>query len=523
MAINNYGGFADGFKDGFGLVNDVIDRKNKQNNVEDAAKTQKTQFGLTLDQQKAEAKATAAFQAEKLGFMQDEKTRATQRGLIQDEIAQISAGTARIKAKTAAEIEADRTDPDSNAYQLEVAQLAASKEKNKEDIRVNKVNVKNQHNQDSAVRINNLLTNIYDSKGIYSDALYDETMEAIKLNEGSDFSVNYLGSNEAKEDVAVLDAFIQGMSAGGEVEANPEVLSAFDNVLNLKQGVNLGQVIDQEFVNAPLAMRAGGEFGDYKIVSQGLFSLGNMTPAPVNGAVQPAAIGGTLYVLTENSKGEKVPYFPPLTSGRSMANGAPLTIKLDDAFAAVAGKAYMVQQVTDALTPVVERANIKGNYGASDGSNGVTAWNKAVNDRLATNIKGLQGGSTNIFVGSDRGLTNEQQLQPAELDKMRERIAKQMVYGKRKMPEQKFVEEWLAAEESALKGFRVKGTKGRAEKTLGEIIPPNAWNPQLISALSTQIGDGEPDADGAATSKLVDPAEFLKQMKLLNLKSAMEF
>ena len=523
MAINNYGGFADGFKDGFGLVNDVIDRKNKQNNVEDAAKTQKTQFGLTLDQQKAEAQATADYRLKDLSAKQINQEAINQSRKVTDETAQISAGTSRINAVTAAKKAADLLDPESNAYKKEEAELKGLEAKNKEDLRVNAVKTKQQLNQDSAVRLDALVKAIDQSDGMYSDALYEEAMKTMELNEGSDFSVNYLGSDEAVEDTEVVNKFMTGMSLGDEVEADPAVLNALGNVLQLNKTVNVGKTIDTEFVNAPMGMRAGGDFGEFKIVSQGLFALGNRTPAPVNGIAQPAAVGGTLYVMTENSKGEMIPYFPPLTSGRSMANGAPLTLEVNPTLSALAGKAYLVQQVGGKIKPLVKRAAIKSNYGNNAGSNGVDEYNKEVDRRMDQNIKGLQGGSTNIFMGSNTGLTNEQQLRPAELAKMRGRVQEELLFGVRKQPEQERVMEWLAAEESALKGFRVKGTKGRAEKTLGEIIPVDAWNPQLISALSTQIGEGEPDKDGAATSRLIDPSEFLKQMTALNLKSAMEF
>jgi len=523
MAINNYGGFAEGFKGGFGLVNDVIDRKNKQTNIEDAAETQKTQFGLTLDQKADEAAATAAWRQEDLQIKRDAALRAAGLNATRAKTAGVTADTASINARTAQKKQDDLSDPTSLAYQIAKQEIDKGKIDQKELERKNAVATRQDNNFMAATRISELYKAVNDSGGIYSDALYDQAMEAVDLNKDTSFALGYLSSDEAQQDVAVLDEFIAGLATGGSVEASPKVLKAFDQTFNINQSANLGATINADFTNAPLAMQAGGKFGDYKIIGQGLYQLDNQTPAPVNGKQQPSAIGGTLYVMTQNNQGQMIPYFPPLTSGRSNKNNTPLAINMDHALSATAGKAYMIQQVGAKIKPLVRDAVIKHRFGNNEGGNGVAEYNTEVKRIVDQSIRGLQGGSTNIYMGSDTGLTNQQQLEPKEIDKMRARVQEHQVYGQVKEPQKQQVMDWLAAEESALKQFRVKGLRNRGEKTLGEIVPPNAWTPQLISALSTQIGEGKADTDGAATSELIDREQFLQQMGALNLTSQLEF
>ena len=52
MALNKYGGFADGFTQGFGLVNSVIDRQTKKEQLEQAQLNNERDFTAAEDERK---------------------------------------------------------------------------------------------------------------------------------------------------------------------------------------------------------------------------------------------------------------------------------------------------------------------------------------------------------------------------------------------------------------------------------------------------------------------------------------
>ena len=215
--------------------------------------------------------------------------------------------------------------------------------------------------------------------------------------------------------------------------------------------------------------------GKHRIVSQGLHEIGSF---------DGQTFGGTMYVMVENTANGKVyPYFPPLTSNRSMRDNKAVTITFDEAMQATAGTSHMIRSTAPLMEQHAKEAKIKTKFGNRSGDNGVDKFNQAVDRRLESVRKGIQSGaepSSLPYMTNMEGATVSEKLSYADTDTYRRQIEHEILYGpQNKKQDNVRVNQWFEETSKALNNAPMpKGYK----KNLGAIVQGN-WTPQNVSIL----------------------------------------
>ena len=500
MALNKYGGFADGFTQGFGLVNSVIDRQTKKEQLEQAQLNNERDFTAAED----ERKKTSEYRASDLAIKSQNSLldRELKQGQLANQTAQAEIN--KIKAKSALvtaqmkKTEQDRLgDPNSPESQKLAAEIAAQEAATKSSVAsTNKTNQETsvsagqQKRFKSALNVDYVWKYSQNSNGLYDNQTLLDVEKKYQENKGTGmFNFGTLSADVHQRGMQEIGTFLQDSAAGLDPIMSPSIKRAFTTALGIDSSAAIGRTIDETFINAPVALQNG----NYKIVGQGIHSA----------TVSEGKVGGQLFVEVVNAEDptDKQFYFPPLTESRSYMDSDNIQLNVDDVMSGVAGSAYFIQNVGTAIKPLVKQARILTKYGNDKGDNGVQNFQAEVTKIVETNRKAIQNGSNteSLFGGVDSSLTREQQLKEPEMAAMKNRIEERLLFGAQEKPRQEEVERWLAETESALKGAKFD----ESGQTLGQIISEEQWSPQLISSLNAQF-DGEQPAN---------PTELIRELK----------
>ena len=476
MALNTYGGFAQGFQQGFGLMEGVKGRRLK----EDMFENQKEQQALDeqfrrdeLEFREDQEQNTADYRAEDLKYKKASAEASASLAALNAQIAEINAKTAGTKADTA-NLEArallDPNSLQSKEKQAEIDKKQAEIDQTNETIAADRANRTEYQNAAILNRLYAISTRSNNGPLGESDlAQYQKDVEA--LTGGGRFDLGFILNPATEDSMRTIGNFVQNLADGSNPEMTPEVVGAFDDMLGIGTSAAVGRVLDDSFVNAPDWMKDG----KHKIVSQGLHEIGSY---------DGTNFSGTMYVMVENQEtGEVYPYFPPLTSNRSNMNNQPLNLTFDEAMQATAGTAHMVRSVTPVLKEHAKQARIKTLFGDNKGNNGVDKFNAAVDRRLKEVRDGIQSGaspdSLAFMPNADLASVNEK-LGYAETDHNRKRIEHEILYGPQNKKQNNVrVGEWFQETSAQLNNAPLpNGFK----TNLGGVVKGN-WTPQNVSIL----------------------------------------
>ena len=484
-------GFADGFRSGFGMINDVKDREVRRDTLE-ADKAYKEKTGTDLAAYRSEdLRIKEAAQKSDAGLAGLRASTAQQQAVN----AGISSEAALLSAETASTKAANATNPESIDYKKGLSEIAENKaqEENyrsqaddrnqKLDMQQGALNVQEIYNYTQASQTNGL-----------GPEDYQRISSLIDENESqASFNLGYLTSPQTARSMAAIQTYMGDMASGSNAEMTPELRAAFGGALGLNKSAAIGREIDESFVNAPDWMKGKG----LRLKGQGLHEVG--TSDGTN-------LSGTLYVLAEDSEGKAFPYFPPLTATRNFADNQPLNLEFGEASQALAGTAHMINQVGPKISRDVRAAKIHTMYG------GNKDFDAAVTARLETVRKGIQSGASptqSALYGNVGGGTVSEQLAATKTDEYRRDIEHELLFGPTDDTSEQFkIADWYDKTKSLLASASLP--KGIKAANLGDLMSQR--NAEFIYQ-NASILQGYYDEDG----NIEDAVGLLDQLKLLNL------
>ncbi|MBU98568.1 MAG: hypothetical protein CL429_05675 [Acidimicrobiaceae bacterium] len=256
------GGFAEGFKGGFGLVNDFYAQKAKERDAEQTQEFRQEELGVRREGQKQAAEAAADLRqiraderdARRTELEESRKWRQDQKKLeTEEKIARraAQAQTDLVNEGRLKNLELDR--------KIKLKQLVEI-EKERENKEIENLNVRNgQH-------FNNL-TLLADADD------YSAMQEYLNLNKEDlfdDRSQLRLSDNfnpETNENYAALHQTIKQIASGdASVKPSQEALAAMTTILGQHKKKYIGQNLDENFINAPKVFIEKG----YQIIGSGV-------------------------------------------------------------------------------------------------------------------------------------------------------------------------------------------------------------------------------------------------------------
>ena len=485
MALNTYGGFAQGFQQGFGLMEGVKSRRLK----EDMFENEKEKQGLDeqfrrdqLDFQKTPEQNPQNYRKQDLDYKRSSAEASASLAALNAQTAQLNAQTASTKADTANLEARALLDPNSLQSQEKKAGIDKKQAEIAQTNEATATSTANRTEYQNAAILNRLYRISTESAngplGESDLAQYQQDVEA--LTGGGRFDLGFILNPATEDSMVTIQNFVQNLADGSNPEMNPEVVGAFDDMLGIGKSAAVGRVLDDSFVNAPDWMKDG----NHKIVSQGLHEIGSY---------DGTNFSGTMYVMVENqATGEVYPYFPPLTSNRSNISNKPLNLTFDEAMQATAGTAHMVRSVSPQLEQHAKQAKIKTLFGDNKGDSGVDKFNAAVDRRLEQVRKGIQSGaapSSLAFMTNLENASVSEKLDYAQTDKFRRQIEHELLYGaQNKKQDNVRVSDWFQETSASLNNAPLpNGFK----TNLGGVVK-GQWTPQNVSILQ-----GYYNADGS--------------------------
>ena len=487
-------GFADGFKTGFGLMEGVKDRELKEARLEE-----------DIRYRDETAEATATYRADDLRIKGDRQKSDASLAEQRANTAAVQAGTADrnsktslLAAQTAAQKQADLTNPESIEFKKGMSEIAEN-EAQTSKLSAEAQTLQNQQKRfNAALNVSELYELSLNSDGMYDSKQLERIEQMYQNNKGSGFfNLGTLASDVHQRGTQEISGYMADVAAGLDPVMSDSVARAFTTQLAIDSSAAVGRQVDQTFVNAPEGWKGRG----YQVKSQGLFDA-RMSGTDGN-------LNGELFVeiANENDPDDVQFYFPPLTSSRSFVDSKPLDIKMQDIDKPLAGSAYLIQQVGPEIKPAVKQARIKAKFGNDKGDNGVDKFESRVAAILESNRKAIQNGSnTNSLIGGGAEfaeLTRQQQLSEPEMARMKRRIEEQILFGAREEPTQTRARKWLSETYSAL----VSAPTPDGKNTLSDLINEDQWSPQLISALAPYY-----DEDDEGNVVMTDPTALTLEL-----------
>lgn len=493
MALNTYGGFAEGFQQGFGLMEGAAQRRAQREKMQLDEDFRREQ----LDFQKEQQQDLQAYREKDLGIKELTAEQTANLKVLQSEIAKSQAATNETKAETALLEQQQLTDPNSLASQKKQAELAKLKSETEQRNLETKTTANNNSEFDNAVILNKLyeISTRTKNSPLGESELAEYAKGVNALTGGGRFDLGFILNPATEDSMREIQNFVQNLADGSNPEMTPQVVGAFDDMLGIGKSAAVGRVLDESFINAPDWMKDG----KHKVVSQGLHEVGSY---------DGKKFSGTLYVMVQNQEsGEVYPYFPPLTSNRSNASNQPLNLTFNEAMQATAGTAHMIRSVAPELEQHAKQAKIKEMFGDRKGNSGVDKFNAAVDRRLEEVRRGIQSGaspSSLAFMPNMEGATVSEKLDYAATDENRRKIEHEILYGpQNKKQDNVRVNEWFQETSQALNNAPLpNGFK----TNLGGIIK-GQWTPQNVSILQ-----GYYDSDG----NISDEKGLIQALQKLN-------
>lgn len=260
----NVGGFAEGFKGGFGLVNDFNAQKAKERDAEQTQEFRQEELGL----RKQVAKDKAEQDLLQTGFQKTAAEEATRRRLLAEDERK-----ARIIRDEAAGVSRDARDASADAVNL--ARLDGIALTNK--VNQGEIDAQNKVADEREVEALNLrVGTIYSNLQSLGEGGDFEGMRKLIEANRADLtnplgSLNYLDivNPETGINLAALGEDMKKLSGGALDKASPGTLALMDVVLNKERSAIVGQDITSEFVNAPSAWHDQG----YKVLATGISNI----------------------------------------------------------------------------------------------------------------------------------------------------------------------------------------------------------------------------------------------------------
>lgn len=146
-----------------------------------------------------------------------------------------------------------------------------------------------------------------------------------------------------------LETFKQDLANGNfEGSSGVDLLNA---VARSSNKFNIGAMVDDTFVNAPVEFRSGG----YRVVSSEFIDFRQVE----------GGITGTVLNVIEDAEGNQFMYTSPNTAGRNTADGTPLVLPVDDLMASLSAVTQMRNDMGGMKSQMKEAAMV-ARYGKDE-------------------------------------------------------------------------------------------------------------------------------------------------------------
>jgi hypothetical protein len=341
---SSVGGFADGFTQGFGLMQDAenarLDRELQARRYDEQSAAEERRFRASqskldrshdldekrlqgeIDGRKAQADAAAA------AAEAADETRIFQQG-----ITSLNAKTAAEKAET-------------ERLRQEGLTAAAAN--------TNQSSAKDQYKVDAATAMQNVFSMI--QSGQFTE---DQILEQIMITDtpvdiggqssGNAMSMLKLMAPDFQETLASVSAELSSQFATGKIDpSHPVMLEAFDRVFSSSRGGIVGKTIDESFTN-PTAQKFKG------------YTVENRRTTNIT-ANENGELTATVVVAARDPKTGRVVFYPAdVTENRNPAAGQAST-PIKDVIDGIAGLSVMTQEV-NRIKPLAENVLINNREG----------------------------------------------------------------------------------------------------------------------------------------------------------------
>jgi hypothetical protein len=319
----NYGGFADGFSKGFGIVQDSLNNQ-RYNDLRELDIKERRETQRLAQQDRAEDRKFRDEQAALAA--QDRRNTETYRRE-QNTISQQNADLDR---------DLKQSQLDYNSARITTEQEAAKRARDDadRDDRIAAQGLSAQYLQSTLSGVRTGEVDLSDQRVVARIAKEYETVFGTPMDFAiaGDPAVDSINNN--------LGTALQNMATGQQFNEQ-HVLDAVN--LLVKNSTQSGQVIDENSQYAPEAYRGG----DWKIVSRKVTDLQTVATDGSEGSANTAGgvkFSGNVLVTIQNSEGRQAIYQAPMTEGRGLS-GQQVEFSLDDLMNGYQGHMTYLQEM----------------------------------------------------------------------------------------------------------------------------------------------------------------------------------
>lgn len=312
----NYGGFADGFSKGFGIVQDSLNNQ-RYNDLRELDIKERRETQRLAQQQRAEDLALAAQDR------RDDKTYRREQNTIAQQNADLDRGLKQSQL-------------DFNAARLTAQREASQRARDEEerDARIAAQGLAAQYLQDTFADVRTGEADLSDQRTVERIAKEYETVFGTPMDFAiaGDPAVDSINRN--------LGTALQNIATGQQFNEQ-HVLDAVN--LLVKNSTQSGQVINEDAQYAPEAYRGG----DWRIVSRQVTDLQTVATDGSEGSSNTAGgvkFSGNVLVTIQNSEGRQAIYQAPMTDHRGLS-GQQVEFSLEDLMNGYSGHMTYLQEM----------------------------------------------------------------------------------------------------------------------------------------------------------------------------------
>lgn len=387
--IGSAGGFADGFTQGFGLINDAYTGKRKLDMAEEEMAYSREND--RLDREQAQKNFNAEQDAAERRFNAQQTTAQNQYNLDSQRL-----GIAQTEAQAAASLRAKQ------ATTAETQQAAAQAE-----LEALEQARKNEMGQRAIFQIDAIARRARET-GTVPDL--NTINDLIKQTEGTLYDVNTVLGSDYQSNLAGLTSTLSTQLSQGTFDPeDPQIVAGFDALINARQGKLIGKVVDDSFVNAPDELKNG----KYRVISREAMDIEASEGSSADGP--PALeVGANVLVTVENidDPSDIAFYVAPLTDSREQGSSDQLKIRADQMMDGIAGSAVLANYLQNSgMADLLKMAKVEQMGGSAE-------FTKRVDQRVQElmDVREARPDSRSILGGGKRNgdLTDDEIRRVAE-------------------------------------------------------------------------------------------------------------
>ncbi len=383
---SSVGGFADGFAQGFGLIQDAENSR--------------------LDRQMAQSEidATAKYRAD---------TLAEDRRQFDEGTRQFGITNKREQDQFDSEMELKNKEADANELvrqaQLTAEQTRASaarvaEAKNKEELDALERERVNEEGLAAMAQLDQVIKTAQRT-GVMPDL--QVINDLIEKTRPTKFDLSVALGKDFQSDIAnFVNALSTQFQSGNSDLSDPRLEMGIDALIHSQGGALIGSTITTANVNAPEELQNG----QYKIISREAVDIdikeqavGVMPDGREQQGPPRLAASADVLVTAEGPDGQLVQYIAPMTKGRSPSTGERVEIPVNSIFDGVGGTAVMIDYLNKNMAEPIKAAKKEALGGEAAFQQAVSAQTEAVVSIIAANegARTFRSDKTNGELGPD--------------------------------------------------------------------------------------------------------------------------